>query len=120
MDHHSLPRRPAGCDHSVVRDCDVAQAAELIRALKQQLHEMTARLARVERQGVAMQLEADALRRDIQEAQVLIGRLQRRYYLSGDESTKPAGRLPLAMVGPASQVTGPTFRQAARERNGQR
>jgi hypothetical protein len=105
----------------VVRDCDVAQAAEFVRALKQQLHEMTARLARVERQAVtgAMQMKAAALCRDIQEAQFLIDGLQRRY-LSGDESTKPAGRLPLAMVGPASQVTGPTFRQAARERNGQR
>jgi septal ring factor EnvC (AmiA/AmiB activator) len=102
-----------------VRDCDVAQAAEFVRALNQQLHEMTTRLAQVDRQGVAMQLEAAALHRDIEEAQFLIDRLQRRY-LSGDESTKPAGRLPLAMVGPASQVTGPAFRQAAGERNGQR
>ena len=35
----------------------------------------------------AMRLEAAALRRDMQEAQVLIDRLQRRY-LSGDEGTQ--------------------------------
>jgi hypothetical protein len=35
-----------------VRDCDVAQAAELVRALRDQLREMTTKLAWVERQGV--------------------------------------------------------------------
>jgi hypothetical protein len=53
-----------------VRDCDVAQAAELVRALRDQLSEMTTKLAWVERQGVtgrngqacAMRLEAAALR----------------------------------------------------------
>jgi hypothetical protein len=34
----------------VVRDCDTVQAGELVRALRQQPHEMTTRLARVERQ----------------------------------------------------------------------
>jgi hypothetical protein len=84
-----------------MRNCDVAQAAEFVRALKQQLHEMTVRLAWVEQQGVtgAMQLEAAALRLDIQEAQFLIDGLRRRY-LNGDG-------------GPASQVvmaTGQTER----------
>jgi hypothetical protein len=76
----------------VVGDCEAAQAVELVRALRHQLHEMTTQLARVERQGVtgrngracALRLDAAALRRDMQEAQVLIDRLQRRY-LNGDE-----------------------------------
>jgi hypothetical protein len=76
-----------------VRDCDTAQAVELIRALRQQLHEMTTRLARMERQGAAdgneraraTWLKAAALRIDITEAQVHIDRLQRRY-LNGNGS----------------------------------
>jgi hypothetical protein len=87
----SPPRRPVGCDRFVVRYCDIAQALELVRALRHQLHEMTTQLAWVERQHVtgrngracAMRLEAAALRRDIKEAQVLIDRLQLRY-LNGD------------------------------------
>jgi hypothetical protein len=55
---------------------------------------MTTRLAWVEREDVPgapdraheMRLEAAALHRDIQEAQFLIGRLERRY-LNGDERT---------------------------------
>jgi hypothetical protein len=88
-------------------DCQAAQAVELVRALRHQLHEMTTRLAWVERQDVtgrngracAMRMAAAALRRDIQEAELLIDRLQRRY-LNGDERTQqhPAGRQPLAMV----------------------
>jgi len=69
----------------------VAQALELVRALRHQLHEMTSQLVWVERQDVtgrngracAMRMEAAALRRDIQEAQALIDQLQRRY-LNGD------------------------------------
>ena len=78
-------------------DYEAAQAAELVRALRHQLHEMTTQLARVQRQVLrvtpwngrarAMRLEAAALRRDMQEAHVLIDRLQRRY-LSGDEGTQ--------------------------------
>jgi hypothetical protein len=81
--------------------CEVAQALELVRSLRHQLHEMTTQLAWVERQDVtsrngracAIRMEAAALRRDIQEAQFLIDRLQRRY-LNGDERTqqRPAGR----------------------------
>ena len=65
--------------------CQGVQAVEFIRALQVQLRKMTSRLAWVERQGVAarssreMRLEAAALRRDIQEARLLIERLQRRY-----------------------------------------
>jgi hypothetical protein len=65
----------------------VAQAVELVRALRGQLHVMTHELVRLERQDVAswtsrastIRCEAAALRRDITEAQVLIDRLQRRY-----------------------------------------
>ena len=72
-------------------DCQAAQAVELIRALRDQLHGMTTQLAWVERQDVtsrngracAMRQEPAALRRDIQDAQALIDRLQRRY-LNGD------------------------------------
>src|SRR6516164_1634929 len=68
-------------------DHDTAQALEFVRALRHELHEMTAQLAWVERQEVtgtngracAMRLEAAALRRDIREAQLLIDRLARRY-----------------------------------------
>jgi hypothetical protein len=76
-----------GCDDFVVRYCDVAQALELVRALRHQLDEMTTQLAWVERQDVtgrngracAMRLAASALRRDIREAEFLIDRLQRGY-----------------------------------------
>jgi hypothetical protein len=71
----------------VVWDCDTAQAVELIRALRHELHAMNSRLVWIERQGVggskgracAMRVEAAALRRDITEARVHIERLQRRY-----------------------------------------
>jgi hypothetical protein len=82
-------------------DRQAAQAVELVRALRHQLHETTEQLAWVERQdvtgrngrGCAMRMKAAALRRDMQEAEVLIDRLQRRY-LSGDERTQqhPTGR----------------------------
>jgi uncharacterized coiled-coil protein SlyX len=71
-------------DHSEA-ECQAAQAVEFIRALQVQLRKMTSRLAWVERQGVAarssreMRLEAATLRRDIQEARLLIERLQRSY-----------------------------------------
>jgi hypothetical protein len=76
---------------------DTAQAMELVRALRDQLREMTARLSRVvECQGVAtgdraaaMRLEAAALRRDISEAQKHIDRLRRHYLDGGNEHTPP-------------------------------
>jgi len=78
-----------------VGDCEAAQAAELVRALRHQLHDMTTQLARVERQDVTTMRKgrAAALRRDIKEAQALIDQLQRRY-LNGEECTQqhPAGR----------------------------
>jgi len=75
---------------------DVAQAVYLVRALRGQLHEMTRELVRLERLGVtgtigrasAIRCEAAALRRDINEAQTLIDRLQSRY-LNDDEHVQP-------------------------------
>jgi hypothetical protein len=70
-------------DQLVMGRCEVAQAQELVRALRHQLQEMTTQLAWVERQDVtgrngrvcAMYVEASALRPDIEEAQLLIDRL---------------------------------------------
>ena len=91
-----------GCDDlSVVGDWQAAQAVKFIRALRVQLLGMTSQLAWIERRDVtagnarayAMRVEAGALRRDIQEAQFLIDRLQRRY-LHGNERTHPPLRRP--------------------------
>jgi hypothetical protein len=68
-------------------DVDAAQAVELIRALRDQLHQMTHQLAWLDRQDLtgnssrasAMRCEAAALRRDISEAKVYIGRLEGSY-----------------------------------------
>jgi hypothetical protein len=89
----------------VVGECEAAQAVELVRALRHQIHEMTTQLARVERQDVtgrkgrAVRMEAAELRRDLKEARALIDQLQRRY-LNGDERTQqcPPGRQPRAMA----------------------
>ena len=89
-----------------MQDCDPAQAAELIRALRDHLREMTQHLARVEGRyvpgpdGHPARLEAVALRRDIAEAQMHVDRLYRRY-LSDDEriQQRPVGGQPRAMVG---------------------
>jgi hypothetical protein len=98
---------PAECDHRPMGTHQIAQAVELVRALRYELREMTTQLACVERQDVtvrngracAMRLEAAALRRDIHEAEFLIDRLQRRY-LNGDERTqqRPPRRQPRAMA----------------------
>ena len=76
-------------------DRQAAQAVELVRALRHQLHEMTSQLAWAERHGVGrnrraceIRMEAAELRRDIEEAQALIDQLQRRY-LNGDGSGRP-------------------------------
>jgi hypothetical protein len=64
-----------------------AQAVEFIRALRFQLREMTAKLTWIERQMVtassgratALRAEGLALRRDIREAESLVGRLEQSY-----------------------------------------
>ena len=79
----------AECDDRRLGDHQAAQAVQLVRALRHQLHYMTTQLARVEcqdaigRKGRAVRMEAAELRRDIKEAQALIDQLQRRY-LNGD------------------------------------
>jgi hypothetical protein len=78
-----------------VGGCQAAQAVEFVRALRVQLLEMTSRLTWVERQDVtrrngracAIRIERAALRRDINEAQILIDRLQRRY-LNADKQNE--------------------------------
>ena len=78
-------RTTVGCNDLFMRDCQAAQAVELVRASRDQLHCMTTHLARLERQDVtggkgrAVRMEAAELRRDIKEAQALIDQLQRRY-----------------------------------------
>jgi len=71
----------------VIEDADLAQARVLIIAMREQIADLTTRLAKVEAQtrpghthrDLAMRREANALRRDIAHAQRLIDRLQRRY-----------------------------------------
>jgi ubiquinone biosynthesis protein UbiJ len=101
-----------GCDDPRMGDCDAAQAAELIRALCDQLRELTHQLIGVDGRDVttssrasAKRLEAAALRRDIAEAQRHIDRLQRRY-LSGDTRAQkgPAAVHPRAMLSGAAHL----------------
>ncbi|MGZ3382691.1 MAG: hypothetical protein ACXVBB_20845 [Isosphaeraceae bacterium] len=79
--------RTTGHDGFVGRR-QAAQAVEFVRALRDQLEEMVLELAWVERQRLnasrgsrvsALRWQAAALRRDINEAQILIDRLQHRY-----------------------------------------
>jgi hypothetical protein len=66
---------------------DAEQAFELIRALREQVHEMTTQLNSLERRSpmnsgrraATVRSEIAALRRDINEAQMFISRLRRRY-----------------------------------------
>jgi hypothetical protein len=75
---------------------DAAQAAELVRALRNRLHVMTHELVRLERQDVtgtssrasAIRCEAAALRRDIKQAHTLVDLLQLRY-LNNNRHTQP-------------------------------
>ncbi len=91
-------------------DPNVAQAQQLIGALRDQLREMAPRLARAERDAKgghtrvarARRLEAEVLRRDVSHAQLLIERLHRRFPgIDGNGSEFGAGRPPAPR--PASQ-----------------
>ena len=92
-----------------MQDSDPAQAAELIRALRDLVRERTHHLSWIEGRGVPgteghpMRLEAAALRRDIAEAQTHIDRLYRRY-LSGERiQQRLVGGQPQVMVGPQAK-----------------
>jgi hypothetical protein len=69
----------------VIGEQDDAQAAQLVRALRDLLREMTHRLSSLDERGATSNvapetlLEAASLRRDISEAQRHIDRLQTRY-----------------------------------------
>ena len=85
-------------------DRQAAQAVELVRALRHQLHEMTSQLAWAERHGVGrnrraceIRMEAAELRRDIEEAQALIDQLRR--YLNGDGNTTRDSQLSSGSAG---------------------
>jgi len=65
----------------VMGERDAAQAVVLIRALSGVRDELISRMTWLERRGA--RLDAAALRRDVNEAQAHITRLQRRY-LGGD------------------------------------
>ncbi|BBZ39048.1 hypothetical protein MCNS_21110 [Mycobacterium conspicuum] len=77
----------------MVDDCNRAQAVELIRALHNKLRELTAQLSSAERQDATAgngqagetPVGAAALRRDIEEAQAHIDRLQRCYLGSSSD-----------------------------------
>jgi hypothetical protein len=96
-------------------EVDAAQAVELIRALRDQLHQMTYQLAWLDRQHAsgtssrasAIRAEAAALRRDITEAKVFIDRLQRRYLLIDPPAPRraPDAKRPLSGR-PHGEVTG--------------
>ena len=82
-----VSRQDPWCNQFSVDTHDAAQALELVRALRDQLHEMTNRVTWLQRESAnsstsraaAIHLEVAALRRDIAEAQMFIRRLQRRY-----------------------------------------
>ena len=75
----------------VLGERDAAQAVVLIRALSDVRDKMISRMTRLEKHGA--QLDAAALRRDIDEAQTHITRLQRRY-LGGDVQASQPVRQP--------------------------
>jgi hypothetical protein len=96
-------------------EADAAQAVELIRALRDQLHQMSHKLAWLDRQDAsgtnsrasAIRSEAAALRRDITEAKIFIDRLQRRYLLRDPHAARraPDPKRPLSGR-PHGEVTG--------------
>jgi hypothetical protein len=91
-----------------MQESDAAQAAQLVRALCDQLREMTAQLAWADSRDVpgpyghATRLDAAALRRDIAEAQM--HGLRRRYLLVDERSQqRPTGVQPRTMAYPQAR-----------------
>jgi hypothetical protein len=91
--------------------CDAAQAVELVGALREKLHQMTHQLGRLEHKNLTgmnsrastMRCEAAALQRDINEARILIDRLQRRYLNS--DGARPGGTPAVPRVARESSAT---------------
>jgi hypothetical protein len=91
-----LAQPATGANDSSMDERAAAQAMELVRALRDQLHKMIHQLVRLDRQNVtgtnsrasAIRCEAAALRLDISQAQILIDRLRRRY-LNSDGHAQP-------------------------------
>ena len=105
-----LARKATGCENLVMQESDPAQAAQLVRALCDQLREMTAQLAWADARNVpgpnghATRLDAAALRRDIAEAQMHIDRLQRRYRLGEERlQQRPNGAQPRSLAYPQAR-----------------
>ncbi len=99
-----------------MENLQAAQAIRLVSALRAQLEEMITQLARAERKAAAarsssamaaMRTDAAMLRRDIDEAQVLIDRLHRRY-LSGKAGAGPVAPRAARWAGyPLTRPSGP-------------
>ena len=83
-----------------VTDHNIAQAALLIAALRDELGEMVPKLARAEREAVrgygrraqALRRDAMLLRRDVGQAQFLIARLQHRFPGADNSEAAPRPR----------------------------
>ena len=71
----------------VMGERDAAQAAALIQALSDVRDELISRMTWLERRGA--RLDAAALRRDVNEAQAHITRLQRRYLGDDVQASQP-------------------------------
>lgn len=79
--------RTSRCDNLAVGEQDAAQAAQLIRALCEVREKMISQMTWLEKHD--RQLDAAALRRDVNEAQAHITRLHRRYLRGGVRASQP-------------------------------
>lgn len=75
------------CDNPAVGERDAAQAAQLIRALCEVRDKMISQMTWLEKHD--RQLDAAALRRDVNEAQAHITRLRRRYLRGDAQASQP-------------------------------
>jgi hypothetical protein len=79
--------RTSRCDNPAVGERDAAQAAQLIRALCEVRDKMISQMTWLEKHD--RQLDAAALRRDVDEAQAHIIGLQRRYLGRSVQASQP-------------------------------
>jgi hypothetical protein len=75
------------CDNPAVGERDAAQAAQLIRALCEVRDKMISQMTWLEKHD--RQLDAAALRRDVNEAQAHITHLRRRYLGEDGQASQP-------------------------------